>query len=75
MKFLFVVMVFTTLLALVVTWPNAGKPNNELSLQQLDNAMIKADGELSFYLHIIYNHPFKLRSPYKQQVIILSLMT
>ena len=53
MKFLSVVTVFTTLLALVVTWPNAGKPNNELSLQQLDNAMIKADGELSF-IYILF---------------------
>ena len=42
------VVVFTTLLSLVVTWPN-DKPDNELSLQQLDNTMIKADGELSIY--------------------------
>ena len=50
MKVLSVVVVFTTLLALVVTWPN-DNPDNELSLQQLDNAVIKADGEFSFYLH------------------------
>ena len=46
MRFLSVVVVFTTLLALVVSWPN-DKPNYELSL--LDNAVIKTDGELSFY--------------------------
>ena len=50
MKIVSVVVVFTTLLAFVVTWPN-DKPDNELSLQQLDNAMIKADGEFSFCLH------------------------
>jgi hypothetical protein len=47
MKALSAVVVFTTLLALVVSWPN-DKPDYELSLQQykLDNAMIMADGEL-----------------------------
>ena len=50
MKVLSVVVVFTTLLSLVVTW-SYDKPDNELSLQQLDNAVIKADGELTFYLH------------------------
>ena len=43
-----VVVVFTTLLALVVAWPNDKfKPDNELCLQRLDNAMIKANGEFS----------------------------
>ena len=46
MKVLSVVVVFTTLLALVVTWRN-DKPDDELFLQQLENALIKADGELS----------------------------
>ena len=46
MKALSVVVVFTTLMALVVTWPN-DEPDNELSLQQSNDAMIKADGELS----------------------------
>ena len=50
MKVLSVVVVFTTLLALVVAWPN-DKPDTELSLQQLDNAIIKAGGELSIDLH------------------------
>ena len=45
MKVLSVSAVFTTVLALVVAWPN-DKPDNDLSLQQLDNAMIKANGEL-----------------------------
>ena len=35
-------------IVVVLTWPNYDKPNNELSLQQVDNAtVIKADGELS----------------------------
>ena len=46
MQVLSVVVVLTTLLALVVAWPN-DKPDNELSLQRLDNTMIKANGELS----------------------------
>ena len=40
------VVVFTTLSALVATWPNDNPPNNELSLHKLDNAMINANGEL-----------------------------
>ena len=53
MKVLSVVVVFTTLLALVVTWPNAVNPDNELYLQQLVNDMIKTNGELtSFYVYI-----------------------
>ena len=47
MKIVSVAVVLTTLLAIVVAWPDDNHPNNELSLQQLDNAMIKADGELN----------------------------
>ena len=63
MKVVSVVVVSTTLLALVVRTND--KPDNELSLQQLDsyNAMIKADGELSIYF--TYNHPIRLRLPYQ----------
>ena len=78
MKVLSVVVVFATLLALVVTWPN-DNPDYELSLQQLENAVIKANGELSFNLHND-SHPIRLRSPYQCFIftkyhIILSLMT
>ena len=40
------VAVLTTLFALVVSWPN-DKHDNELSLQQLENALIKANSEFS----------------------------
>ena len=45
MKVLSVVIVFTTLLALVVTWPS-DKSDNELPLQQSDEVGMMADGEL-----------------------------
>ena len=47
MKVVSIAVILTTLLALVVAWPDDNPPNNELSQQQLDNAVIKADGELN----------------------------
>ena len=44
MNILSIVFVFTMLLALGVTWPN-DKSDNEISLQQSDEAMIVADSE------------------------------
>ena len=73
MKVLSVVVVFTTLLALVVTWPNAVNPDNELSLQQLDNDMITTNGELTSFLCIHSATPLRrLRSPYKHQLNFIS---
>ena len=54
MKVLSVVVV---LLALIVTWPNAVNPDNELSLQQLDNDMITTNGELTSFFMYTFSHP------------------